>query len=169
MPCDEATMSKMILLDQKACTGCRQCELMCSVHHTGTANPARARIQVIKWEADGFYLPMYCLQCMEPVCAAACPKGAITRNNELGRVIINYNLCIGCMMCTLTCPFGAIGVDTQEKRVIKCNHCDGEPVCVSFCEAKALQYVDADTVHIARKRQSSNSFTEFMSSQAKKI
>ena len=57
-------MSKLIIIEQSECTGCRQCELVCSVKHTGTANPARARINSVKWEAEGFYLPMLCQQCL---------------------------------------------------------------------------------------------------------
>jgi len=77
-------MPKMITITQKACSGCRQCELVCSVKHTGTANPARARIHVVKWEGEGFYLPMLCQQCLEPACAAVCPKDAISRDRSWG-------------------------------------------------------------------------------------
>ena len=78
-------MPKLIIIDQGACTGCRQCELVCSVKHTGTADPARARITTIKWEAEGFYLPMLCQQCLEPACAAVCPKKALSRDTATDR------------------------------------------------------------------------------------
>jgi Fe-S-cluster-containing hydrogenase component 2 len=155
-------MPKIIVVDQKACTGCRQCELVCSVKHTGTANPARSRIYTVKWEAEGFYLPMFCQQCIDAPCAAVCPKGAISTDKDLGREVINYDLCIGCKMCVMACPFGAMCVDAREGRVIKCDLCDGEPTCVSFCEAKALQYVDADTAHIPRMRTSGARLSELL-------
>jgi Fe-S-cluster-containing hydrogenase component 2 len=155
-------MSKLIIIDQNACTGCRQCELVCSIKHTGTADPARARISLIKWEADGFYLPMLCQQCLEPACAAVCPKNALTRDSETDRVVINRDLCIGCKMCVMACPFGAMGVDTKEGKVIKCDLCGGEPTCVDFCEAGALKFVDAETAHLAKKRASSARFSELM-------
>jgi Fe-S-cluster-containing hydrogenase component 2 len=155
-------MPKLIIIDQNACTGCRQCELVCSVKHTGTADPARARISLIKWEADGFYLPMLCQQCLEPACAAVCPKNALTRDSETDRVVINRDLCIGCKMCVMACPFGAMGVDTKEGKVIKCDLCGGEPTCVAFCEAGALKFVDAETAHLAKKRSSGARFSQLM-------
>ena len=155
-------MAKMIIIDQKACTGCRQCELVCSVKHTGTANPARSRIYTVRYEAEGFYLPMFCQQCIDAPCAVVCPKGAITIDKAGGQVNINYDLCIGCKMCVMACPFGAMGVDEQEGRVMKCDLCDGDPYCVKFCEARALEYVDADTAHIKKMRSSTTRFSEFM-------
>lgn len=153
-------MAKLIELDQKACTGCRQCELVCSVHHTGTANPSRARIHVIKWEADGFYLPMFCPQCLEPACAAVCPRDAISRSSDTGIVAIAYERCIGCKMCVMACPYGAMGIDSEEGRVTKCDLCGGEPYCVSFCEAGALHYVDSSTANISRMRACASRFLQ---------
>jgi len=151
-------MSKMILIDQQACTGCRQCELVCSIHHTGTANPARSRISTIKWESEGFYLPVVCQQCLEPACATVCPTNAIGKEAETDRVVIDHDRCIGCKMCVMACPFGAMGVDTHENRVAKCDLCDGAPTCVSFCEAEALKFVESEIAHLAKQRASGRRF-----------
>jgi Fe-S-cluster-containing hydrogenase component 2 len=153
-------MAKTIELDQKACTGCRQCELVCSVHHTGTANPSRARIHVIKWEAEGFYLPVFCQQCLEPACAAVCPRDAISRDGQTGLVTIAYERCIGCKLCVMACPYGAMAVDSIEGKITKCDLCGGDPYCVSFCEAGALRYVEEHTANIARMRASASRFLE---------
>jgi Fe-S-cluster-containing hydrogenase component 2 len=153
-------VAKTIELDRKACTGCRQCELVCSVHHTGTANPSRARIHVIKWEAEGFYLPMFCRQCLDPACAAVCPRGAISRDGQTGLVSICYERCIGCKLCVMACPYGAMGVDTMEGKVTKCDLCGGNPYCVSFCEAGALRFVEEATAALARMRERATRFIE---------
>jgi Fe-S-cluster-containing hydrogenase component 2 len=58
----------------------------------------------------------------------------------------------------MACPFGAMGVDTHEGRVSKCDLCDGAPTCVSFCEAGALSFVDADVAHLAKQRASGRRF-----------
>jgi Fe-S-cluster-containing hydrogenase component 2 len=159
-------MSKMIIIEQSECTGCRQCELVCSVKHTGTADPTRARITTVKWEAEGFYLPMLCQQCEEAACAAVCPKDALSRRSDTNSIVVDYELCIGCKMCVMACPFGAMAVDTKESKPIKCDLCGGEPTCVSFCEAGALKYVEAETAHLAKKRSSGAKFSALMGKQA---
>ena len=93
---------------------------------------------------------------------AVCPKDAISRDEELNRVAVDYDLCIGCGMCVAACPFGGMGIDTVENKVIKCDLCDGDPVCVRFCKAEALEYVDASTANLRKKRASAEKFSELM-------
>ncbi len=155
-------MPKIIVIDQAACTGCRQCELVCSVKHTGTADPSRARIAVMKWEAEGFYLPMMCQQCRDAACVAVCPKKALSRDPDSARVLYHQERCIGCKSCVMACPFGAMGVDLTAGRVIKCDTCEGDPTCVAFCEAGALKFVDAEAAHLAKKRASAARFSALM-------
>jgi Fe-S-cluster-containing hydrogenase component 2 len=155
-------MKKVIIVNHEKCTGCRQCELVCSVNKTGTSNPSRSRISVIKWEGEGFYLPMLCQQCQEPACMAVCPKDAISKDEELGRVVVDYDLCIGCEMCVAACPFGGMGICSVEEKVIKCDLCDGEPMCVRFCKAEALEYVDANIANLKKKRTAAEKFSELM-------
>ncbi len=152
----------MIVVDHIKCTGCRNCELVCSVRNTGASNPSRARINVIKWESEGFYFPMLCQQCQNPACMAVCPKDAISKDDNLGRVVIDYNLCIGCQLCVAACPFGCMSVDTVENRVIKCELCDGDPECVKFCDSKAIDYIEADIVTLKKKRAAIEKFSELM-------
>ena len=52
-------MPKVLKINYEKCTGCRQCELVCSVKHTGASNPTRANVHVVKWEDEGFYLPVF--------------------------------------------------------------------------------------------------------------
>ena len=145
-------MTKILIVDQEKCTGCRLCELVCSVKHVGVSNPSRARLSIVKWEAEGYYLPMICQHCEKAPCKTVCPKDAIYHDEELNRVMIDYDLCIGCRMCVAACPFGSMGFDTKENKVIKCDMCDGEPLCVNFCDMKAVDYVDAGTVTLKKKR-----------------
>jgi len=155
-------MAKMIVVDHLKCTGCRICELVCSVKNTGVSNPARSRINVIKWESEGFFFPMVCQQCQSPACLAVCPKDAIAKDEKLGRVVVDYNLCIGCQLCVTACPFGCMSIDTVENTVIKCELCDGEPECVKFCDPKAIDYIEADVVTLKKKRAAVEKFSELM-------
>ncbi|MCK4764802.1 MAG: 4Fe-4S dicluster domain-containing protein [Candidatus Aminicenantes bacterium] len=146
-------MSKVLKIDYEKCTGCRQCELVCSVFHEGVSNPSRARINVVKWESEGLYIPMSCQQCEDAPCMSICPMKAISRDKELDYVKIDYDICIGCRTCVAVCPFGGMGFDVIGKKVIKCDLCDGDPQCVRFCEVKAVEYVEADRQGMDKKRE----------------
>ena len=145
-------MAKTLYIDYQKCTGCRLCELVCAVFHDGISNPSRSRIKVMKWEAEGLYIPMSCQQCQDAPCMNVCPVKAISRDEELGRVFIDYDICIGCRSCVAVCPFGAMNFNIKDKQVFKCDLCDGDPQCVRFCEEKAIEYLDMDDVSIYKKR-----------------
>lgn len=155
-------MQNILIVDHERCTGCRLCELVCSVKNAGVSNPSRARIHIIKWEMEGFELPMVCQQCESAPCLAVCPVDALSRDDDLERVLVDYDLCIGCKLCVVACPFGGMGIDTVAKKVIKCELCDGDPICVNFCQPEALEYVPASTVNLRKKREAGLKFSELM-------
>ena len=47
-----------------------------------------------------------CHQCEGAPCLAVCPVDAIARTDSA--VIVNEQTCIGCKLCAVVCPFGAI-------------------------------------------------------------
>lgn len=143
---------KVLVINYEKCTGCRLCELVCSVKHEGVSNPSRSRIKVVKWEAEGLYIPMSCQQCEDAPCVNVCPVKAISRDEVLSRVMVDYDVCIGCRSCVAVCPFGAMHFDVIDRKVAKCDLCDGDPQCVNFCEVKAVDYVDADRESMFKKR-----------------
>ncbi|KPJ76877.1 MAG: electron transporter [Deltaproteobacteria bacterium SG8_13] len=147
-----ASANKVLMIDYEKCTGCRLCELVCAVKHDGISNPVRSRIRVIKWEAEGVYVPMSCQQCQDAPCMTGCPAGAISRNESMERVEVDYDLCIGCRTCVSVCPFGAMNFNPIDRKVIKCDLCDGDPQCVRFCDVKAVDFVDADRVGQIKSR-----------------
>lgn len=155
-------MEKILVTNHEKCTGCRLCEMVCSVMHTGVNNPTRSRIHVIKWPMEGFELPMLCQQCEEAPCITICPKDALSRDPLLGRVALSYDLCIGCRMCVIACPFGGMGIDTVSRQVIKCDLCDGDPTCVRFCISGALQFIPASSVNLRKMRDAGSRFSELM-------
>jgi Fe-S-cluster-containing hydrogenase component 2 len=155
-------MEMILVVDHEKCTGCRLCEMVCSVEHTGVSNPARSRIHVIKWPWEGFELPMLCQQCEEAPCIAVCPKNALSRDASLDQVTLDYDLCIGCKMCVTACPFGGMGIDVVARQVIKCDLCDGDPACVRFCDPEALRFVPASLVNLLKKRDAGQKLSEVM-------
>lgn len=145
-------MAKALYIDYHKCTGCRLCELVCAVSHDGISNPVRSRIRVLKWEAEGLYIPMSCQQCQDAPCMNVCPVKAISRDDELGRVSVDYDACIGCRSCVSVCPFGAMNFNATDKQVFKCDLCDGDPQCVRFCEEKAVDFIEADDICNSKRR-----------------
>ena len=145
-------MAKVLFIDYQRCTGCRTCEMVCTAKHDGVLNPMRSRIKVMKWEAEGLYVPMSCQQCQDAPCMNVCPVKAISRDDEMGCVEVDYDACIGCRSCVVVCPFGAMSYNTIDRQVFKCDLCDGDPQCVRFCDIGAVQYVDAEEVAIDKKR-----------------
>lgn len=143
---------KLLQVAHEKCTGCRLCELVCAVRHHHVSNPMKSRIRVVKWEAEGVYVPMVCQQCQDAPCAKACPSKAIARDETLGRVVVDYDKCIGCRTCVSVCPFGAMHFVAAERKVIKCDLCDGEPQCVRFCEIGAVSYVEPGRVGLEKSR-----------------
>jgi anaerobic carbon-monoxide dehydrogenase iron sulfur subunit len=152
-------MAKVLVTDYEKCTGCRICEQVCSVKHEGVSNPARSRIKVIKWESTGRYVPMSCQQCESAPCLLICPVKAISREESLNRVKVDYEICIGCRMCVAICPFGAMGFDVLAKKVMKCDLCDGDPQCARFCDVHAVSYLDANDESVKKKRAVADKFS----------
>ena len=146
-------MAKALYIDYQKCTGCRLCELVCAVMHDGISNPSRSRIKVMKWEAEGLYIPMSCQQCQDAPCLNVCPVKAISRDEDLGTVTVDDDICIGCRSCVAVCPFGAMNFNITDKKVFKCDLCDGDPQCVRFCEVGAIGFVDPEEISIYKKRE----------------
>ena len=153
-------MVKVLTIDYEKCTGCRLCELVCSVKHEGVSNPARSRIRIVKWEWEGIVVPTVCAQCEEAPCITVCTTTARFRDEELGRTIIDYERCIGCKTCIVVFPFVATAFDPITKKVITCDLCDGDPVCVKFCTTGALRYVDASEINKERQIDSARKLYE---------
>lgn len=155
-------MQKVIVADPIKCTGCRICEMVCSIKKEGVNNPTRARIQVIKWDAAALSMPIVCQQCQDPPCLAVCPVNALSRDENLGVVNLAQDVCIGCKACVASCPFGAIGIDTKADRITKCDLCEGDPTCVKFCDTGAIQFLTASTLNLRKKRESAQKFSELL-------
>ncbi|MBW1823756.1 MAG: 4Fe-4S dicluster domain-containing protein [Deltaproteobacteria bacterium] len=146
-------MEKLLLFDVGKCTGCRTCEMACSLIQTGICNPANSRRRTLHFNEDILDVSMQCQQCDDPACMNTCPAEAIYVDDKTGAKIINYDKCIGCKMCSIACPFGAISVDPLTKRVVKCDMCSGDPACVKFCATGAIEYITADAYDKKRQRE----------------
>jgi Fe-S-cluster-containing hydrogenase component 2 len=149
---EEMNMQKLLLFEVSKCTGCKTCETVCSLVQTGVCNPASSRRRTIHFDEEILDVPMQCQQCEEPACMTICPAKAISVDETTGAKILNEDKCIGCRMCTIACPFGAISVDPLTKKVVKCDLCSGDPACAKFCPTGAIEYAMARAYDIIRQR-----------------
>ena len=155
-------MSKVLVVNYGKCVGCHTCEEACSVKQMGVVNPLLSRIQIVKRGMGIENVPLACAQCESAPCETICPVKAISRDESLGRVLVDYDVCIGCRMCVAVCPFGAMSFDTIDKKVFKCDLCGGDPVCVKFCQYDALQYVEASEQGAIKRTAVAKKLSEMM-------
>ena len=133
-----------LIWDHEKCVGCRVCEAVCSFIKEGESNPVKSRCKIVRSVKDNilYKVRVHCQQCEDAYCKAVCPSEAITEDlNGIKRV--DEKKCIGCRMCEMACPVGAITVNPDKHVSIKCDLCRelDEPQCVKYCYAGALQYM----------------------------
>ncbi|MBN2239045.1 MAG: 4Fe-4S dicluster domain-containing protein [Dehalococcoidales bacterium] len=156
---------KVLYVDYEKCTGCRECEVACSIFNTGTSDPSLSRIKVLKWEWDRMYLPMTCQNCENPFCVEVCPTKACHFDEKLCRVVIEKKICIGCKTCIIACPFGAPFLDYSLGISVKCDYCDGDPQCVKACRYDAVRYIDASYVSQVRQEAAADRIKDIIPRQ----
>lgn len=140
------------MVNPSLCTGCRSCEMACSLHHEGKCSPALSRVRVIKFDAQGMNFPTVCAHCAKPQCVSACTEGAIHVNRETGAVLIDEERCNGCRTCLIACPHSQITLHPEKNVAIKCDLCGGDPQCARFCPSGAIVFTGVDQYLMARKR-----------------
>lgn len=145
-------MLKALQIEPERCTGCLQCELACSFRAEGVFNPAKSRIKIFTFHEEGRFVPYTCTQCAEAWCMHACPVEAIVINERTGAKEVLSDVCVGCKVCTIACPFGTVNYDQDSGVAYKCDLCQGEPECAKACPTAAITYVDADHTGLARMR-----------------
>ena len=71
---------KTLIVDPENCTGCRVCELVCSMEKTNEYNPARSVIKVLRNENLNVYVPVLKMGCLGEKCSKcvhSCPTNAL--------------------------------------------------------------------------------------------
>lgn len=132
------------------CTGCRQCSISCALNKTGECNPKKGAINVLRVEFERYEIQFVCLQCDDPECTTVCMKSAIAKDED-GIVRIDKDKCIGCRMCVVACPYGAI--TSFDGDIIKCDLCDGEPMCIKYCSTNAVVYEEESDEIVDRRKE----------------
>jgi electron transport protein HydN len=166
--------SPFVQSDAEKCIGCRTCEIACSVAHaeaktnTAGATPGIFMPRLFTIITPEVSAPVQCHHCEDAPCRNICQMSAISRVN--GRTVVDTSKCIGCKLCLMACPFGAIEFVPQPsgtrpiylgasskpeewagRRFYRANNCDvcvhraNGPACVETCPQKALELVNPAT------------------------
>ncbi len=95
----------VLLIDEKLCVGCDNCERACADSHEGLSRLDREAGATFAH----IHVPTSCRHCEHPHCMSDCPPNAIHRGPD-GEVFID-DTCIGCGNCQRYCPYGVIRMD----------------------------------------------------------
>jgi Fe-S-cluster-containing hydrogenase component 2 len=101
--------------------------------------PTASAIRIARTEKYGVPSVHVCDLCagrQQQECVAICPVEALRL--EDGVVRGDWETCTQCMNCVEACPQEAIALDEARCRIILCDLCGGEPLCVAWCAEDAL-------------------------------
>jgi len=118
--------------DYLKCSGCRRCEIVCSLRHEGKIWPEASRIRVFML-VPGVEVPHVCVQCHDYPCVKACPVGALSISPETGAVLVDKEKCTACGVCIEACPGKVPYIHPAEDYAVICDLCGGDPQCVKVC------------------------------------
>jgi Fe-S-cluster-containing hydrogenase component 2 len=126
------------------CTGCKQCELACSYVQVGAFQPSKSVIRVHVFDEQASFAPYTCLQCDEAWCMQACPVNAIDIDENTSAKVVIDDVCVGCKLCVIACPFGTMFFDKQAGTAVKCDMCAGDPACAHACPTAAIEVKEVE-------------------------
>lgn len=158
---------KVMLVDVSKCTACRACQVACKqwnrlpaeeTQQEGThQNPpdlSWATWNLIRFAElptrDGGMKWLFrrdaCLHCTDAACKRACPVPGCISQTEVGAVVINQELCIGCKMCVNSCPFEVPRMNPETNQAFKCTFCWDRtsrgmiPACAKACAPGTITF-----------------------------
>ena len=145
---------KRIVAHEEHCIGCRLCEIHCLVQHSRSRKIIKAFrterdaiVPGVKVEESGIVsFALQCRHCDDAPCIEACMTGAMHRDPGTGAVLCDTDRCVGCWMCIMVCPVGAVARGTRQQVASKCDLCIGEtvPACVANCPNEAIVLEEDD-------------------------
>ncbi|AFQ45928.1 DMSO/selenate family reductase complex B subunit [Desulfosporosinus meridiei] len=139
--------------DMTACSKCKTCQIACKDKNDLKLGALFRRVTSFeggKFPSPWIYnLSIACNHCEKPKCVENCPSGALHKRAD-GIVMYDLDKCIGCRMCTWSCPYGAPQYIEELGKVRKCDLCADlidkgqNPACVDACLMRVLKYGDIE-------------------------
>ena len=156
-----------MVVDLDRCIGCHGCEVACK--NENAVDLGVYWNKLIDCGPYGeypnlqmYFLPVMCQQCENAPCARICPTGALQQDD--GIVTMNAQICSGCQLCIMACPYGAISLESiglpsatsetmaqksMRSVAVRCDLCkdwmkrEGKsvPACVEACPVHARSVV----------------------------
>ena len=177
-------MATGFFTDTTVCIGCKACEVACKewnelpddgLFFSGMSYDNTVALGASTWRHVAFierpvplademtdfsWLMMsdVCKHCRSAACLEVCPTGSIVRT-EFESVFVQPDICNGCGMCVVACPFGVIERRRDDGRAWKCTLCydrqrDGDmPACAKACPTESIVFGDIEELKVkARAR-----------------
>ncbi len=136
-----------MVIDVNRCVGCQTCTIACK--HANDTLPGVQWRKVVDVElgeypsVERFFLVTGCQHCAEPPCVPVCPTGATWQRDD-GLVIQDYDVCIGCGYCAVSCPYQArtiahdmswyYGEETKQEQAVRHDDRLGVAQKCTFCK-----------------------------------
>ncbi len=122
-----------IARDFLKCSGCRRCEVACSLFHENKIWPEASRVRVFML-APTLEFPHLCTQCHDYPCVKSCPVNSISVDDNTGAVLVDRATCTACGNCIEACPGRVPHLHPTDNYAVICNLCNGDPQCVKACQ-----------------------------------
>jgi carbon-monoxide dehydrogenase iron sulfur subunit len=131
-----------IARDLSRCSGCRKCEIACSLSHEKRIWPEASRIRIFML-VPGVEFPHFCAQCEDHPCVRAGPVKALRVSEKTQAVLVKTDKCIACGKCIDACPGRIPHMHPQEDHILICDLCRGKPQCVKVCQEGGWNALEA--------------------------
>jgi len=118
--------------DYQKCTGCRRCEIACSLYHENQIWPEASRVRVFML-VPGVEVPHLCAQCTDYPCVKSCPVDALSVDEKTSAVSVDRDKCIACGKCITACPGKVPHLHPRDDYILICDLCGGKPQCARAC------------------------------------
>jgi carbon-monoxide dehydrogenase iron sulfur subunit len=141
-------MKKIMMINDK-CDNCGDCVKACMELY------GVSRISILEYEDN--YLPIVCQHCSSAPCMQVCPVNAIEFRGDV--VYLDDEKCIGCGLCALACPFGAIVMADKAHKCVLCIEKD-EPACVKACSKRCLEAISVEDAIWDKKLKNIENFAK---------